>query len=40
MRAGRILADDTPGALLERTGSTDIESAFLDLVEQAERSAA
>ena len=35
MRAGRILADDTPAALLERTGSTDVEAAFLDLVERS-----
>ena len=40
MRDGRILADDTPGDLLERTGAPDIESAFLDLVAQTETSAA
>ena len=40
MRDGRLLADDTPGALLERTGSADIETAFLDLVRDAERSLA
>jgi ABC-2 type transport system ATP-binding protein len=40
MRDGRILADDSPGALLERTASPDIETAFLDLVAQSERSAA
>jgi ABC-2 type transport system ATP-binding protein len=34
MRDGRILADDAPGALLERTGSVDMEAAFLALVEQ------
>ena len=40
MRDGRILADDTPDGLLERTGAPDVEAAFLQLVEQAERSAA
>lgn len=40
MRDGRILADDTPAALLEHTGTTDVETAFLDLVARAERSAA
>lgn len=40
MREGRILADDTPAALLRRTGTDDIETAFLDLVERAERSPA
>jgi ABC-2 type transport system ATP-binding protein len=40
MRDGKLLADDTPAALLERTGTADIETAFLDLVEHAERSAA
>jgi ABC-2 type transport system ATP-binding protein len=35
MREGRIIADDSPRALLEKTGSGDIETAFLDLVEQA-----
>lgn len=39
MREGKILADDPPAALLERTGSPDIEHAFLDLV-AADRSAA
>ena len=32
MREGRIIADDTPTALLEHTGAADIESAFLSLV--------
>jgi ABC-2 type transport system ATP-binding protein len=36
MREGRLLADDPPPALLERTGSTDIEQAFLRLVDEAE----
>ncbi|HEX7188305.1 MAG TPA: ABC transporter ATP-binding protein [Actinomycetes bacterium] len=40
MREGRLLADDTPAALLERTGTSDIGSAFLALVLDAERSAA
>jgi ABC-2 type transport system ATP-binding protein len=34
MRDGRILADDAPDALLEGTGSVDMETAFLALVEQ------
>jgi ABC-2 type transport system ATP-binding protein len=37
MRDGRILADDTPHALLARTGAPDIERAFLDLVRDVER---
>ncbi|WP_167040932.1 ABC transporter ATP-binding protein [Salinibacterium sp. ZJ454] len=32
MRAGEILADETPAGLLESTGSTDAESAFLTLI--------
>jgi len=36
MREGRLIADDEPAALLERTGTTDIESAFLALVEGAD----
>ena len=35
MRDGRIIADDTPDGLLEKTGADDIESAFLDLVARA-----
>jgi ABC-2 type transport system ATP-binding protein len=35
MRDGRIIADDTPTALLEKTGAGDIETAFLDLVAKA-----
>jgi ABC-2 type transport system ATP-binding protein len=35
MREGRILADDSPGAIRERTGSNDIEDAFLRIVEAA-----
>jgi len=34
MRDGRIIADDTPQGLLDKTGADDIETAFLDLVEQ------
>jgi len=34
MRDGRLLADDTPRELLERTGADDIEDAFLTLVEE------
>jgi ABC-2 type transport system ATP-binding protein len=33
MREGRLIADDTPQALLASTRTTDIESAFLSLVE-------
>jgi ABC-2 type transport system ATP-binding protein len=40
MRDGRVLADNTPAALLESTGTHDMENAFLDLVAQSERSAA
>jgi ABC-2 type transport system ATP-binding protein len=32
MRQGRIIADDTPGHIREKTGTDDIESAFLALV--------
>jgi ABC-2 type transport system ATP-binding protein len=35
MRDGRIIADDTPHGLLERTGAVDVEAAFLDLVARA-----
>jgi ABC-2 type transport system ATP-binding protein len=34
MREGRLIADDPPASLLERTGTTDVESAFLALVEE------
>jgi ABC-2 type transport system ATP-binding protein len=37
MRDGRLLADDTPAALLARTGSPDVEHAFLSLVENGAR---
>jgi ABC-2 type transport system ATP-binding protein len=33
MRDGELIADDSPGALLASTGTADIESAFLSLVE-------
>lgn len=33
MREGRILADDTPAGLRERTGCPSVEAAFLHLVE-------
>jgi ABC-2 type transport system ATP-binding protein len=36
MRDGLLLADDSPGALRERTGRADIEGAFLALVEEHE----
>ena len=34
MREGRLLADDTPDALLARTGTTTVEEAFLALIEE------
>ncbi len=34
LRDGRLLADETPTSLLERTGRTDAETAFLQLIEQ------
>jgi ABC-2 type transport system ATP-binding protein len=37
MRDGRALADDTPQALLERTQTHDVESAFLALVDERAR---
>jgi ABC-2 type transport system ATP-binding protein len=36
MREGRLIADDSPAALLERTGTEDIEHAFLSLVHAEE----
>jgi ABC-2 type transport system ATP-binding protein len=36
MREGRLVADDTPAALLQRTGTDDLEQAFLRIVEQPE----
>ncbi|ALG12800.1 ABC transporter ATP-binding protein [Kibdelosporangium phytohabitans] len=35
MREGRILADDTPRGLRERTGTPDVEHAFLKLIKEA-----
>jgi len=35
MREGRLLARDTPQALLDRTRATDVEAAFLAIVEGA-----
>jgi ABC-2 type transport system ATP-binding protein len=34
LREGRLLADETPEMLLEKTGAGDVESAFLTLVEE------
>jgi ABC-2 type transport system ATP-binding protein len=34
MRDGRLIADDEPAALMRRTGTDDIESAFLALVDR------
>ncbi len=36
MREGRIIADGAPDEIRERTGTTDIEAAFLHLVEATE----
>ncbi|MCO5994450.1 ABC transporter ATP-binding protein [Actinoallomurus rhizosphaericola] len=36
MREGRIIADDTPGALREQTGTGDLEQAFLKIIERRE----
>ena len=37
LREGRLIADDTPAALLARTGAGDVEGAFLALVERPAR---
>ena len=37
MRAGRIIADTTPAALLEDTGAEDPDAAFLALIERDQR---
>ncbi|MFC5908547.1 ABC transporter ATP-binding protein [Streptacidiphilus monticola] len=37
MRDGRLLAEDSPQGLLERTGAVDVEDAFLALVGEAAR---
>ena len=34
MRDGELLAADTPGALLDRTETADVESAFLSIVDK------
>lgn len=39
MRDGRVLADDTPDALRLRTGTADLEQAFLRLVREQEAAA-
>ncbi|NMS92067.1 ATP-binding cassette domain-containing protein, partial [Clostridioides difficile] len=39
MREGRIIADGSPDEIRERTGTTDIEHAFLHLVDQKEQAA-
>jgi ABC-2 type transport system ATP-binding protein len=36
MRDGRVMADDTPAGLRERTGASDLEQAFLRMIEDAE----
>ena len=33
MREGALIADDSPEALLQATGTADVESAFLSLIE-------
>jgi ABC-2 type transport system ATP-binding protein len=35
LRAGRLLVDETPEELLRRTGQSDMDAAFLDLVRDA-----
>jgi ABC-2 type transport system ATP-binding protein len=35
LRDGRLVADDTPAALRRRTGTDDLEQAFLRLVRSA-----
>jgi ABC-2 type transport system ATP-binding protein len=39
MREGRLIADDSPAGLLERTRTADIEHAFLALVHDKEAAA-
>jgi ABC-2 type transport system ATP-binding protein len=36
MRDGRVMADDTPAGLRKRTGATDLEQAFLRMIEQVQ----
>jgi ABC-2 type transport system ATP-binding protein len=40
MREGRFLAQESPGALLARTGAADVEAAFLRLIDEASEQAA
>ncbi len=40
MREGRIIADDTPARIREQTGTADVESAFLALVDAAAKDSA
>ena len=37
LREGRIIADDTPQTIRDRTGENDLEQAFLRLIEMAEQ---
>ena len=37
IRDGRLLADETPAQLLQRTGTVDIGSAFLQLIDRAQQ---
>jgi ABC-2 type transport system ATP-binding protein len=39
LREGRLLIDDTPEGLLQRTGETDMDAAFLHLIRQREATA-
>ncbi len=39
LRDGRLLADDTPTGLLQRTGETDMDAAFLELIRRSESTA-
>lgn len=36
LRGGRLVADDSPTAIAERTGTSDLEQAFLRLIEESE----
>jgi ABC-2 type transport system ATP-binding protein len=40
IRAGRLLADETPAAVRSVTGTWDLEEAFLRLIEADDESAA
>jgi ABC-2 type transport system ATP-binding protein len=39
LRDGRLVADDTPASLLGRTGTTDLDAAFLALASSQESDA-